>query len=342
MVNGKFRPLKRAVGAIMMTLVMLGSCKKSSIDFDASGTFEAKEIIISAETGGKLLEFLPEEGKQLDAGDSVGRVDCANLSLQKKQVEASVQALEAKTLQVQPRIKVLEEQIATQQNQVAVIQVQISNLEKEKQRIGALVKAEAAPARQLDDLEYQLNVLHKQLASAKSQVQVLQAQIKATQNTTSTQNSSVLSEQEPLRYRIAQIEDQLGRCVLVNPLQGTVLTTYVEQYEVVTPGKALYKIADMRSLVLRAYMEGDRFAALHLNQDVKVRVDDGQGGHREYTGKVMWIADEAEFTPKTIQTRDERANLVYALKVLVPNDGYLKLGMFAEVFFNAAQHDQSK
>lgn len=342
MVNRKFRPINHAVLALISVLLVLASCNKSAIDFDASGTFEAKEIIISAEAGGKLLDFLAEEGSQLSAGDSIGRVDCANLSLQKQQVEASVDALQAKTMNVLPQINVLEEQINTQQNQVAVIQTQISNLEKEKIRIGTLVKAEAAPTRQLDELDYQLNVLQKQLASAKSQIQVLQAQIKATRNTTSTQNSGVLSEQEPLKYRIAQIEDQLGRCVLVNPVSGTVLTTYVEQYEVVNPGKALYKIADMRTLMLRAYMEGDRYALLKLNQSVTVRVDDGQGGRREYTGKVVWIADEAEFTPKTIQTRDERANLVYALKVQVPNDGFLKLGMFGEVVFNVGQDDQSK
>lgn len=341
MVDWKFRSITTCT-LLLGLLIYLTGCGKQGLDFDASGTFEAKETIISAETAGKLLQFIPAEGTELAAGDTVGQVDCGQLALQKAQVEASIQALQAKTLNVQPQINVLEEQIRTQQNQVAVVQTQIHNLEKEKTRLANLVKAEAAPAKQLDEVDYQLNVLSKQLASAKSQIQVLEAQIKATRNTTATQNNSVLSEQEPFRLRIAQIDDQINRCVLINPVSGTVLTTFVEQYEMVNPGKALYKIADLRELILRAYVEGALYADLKLNQTVTVRVDTGEDGSRTYTGRIIWIADEAEFTPKTIQTRDERSNLVYALKILVPNDGFLKLGMFGEVIFNTPEHDPAK
>jgi HlyD family secretion protein len=156
-------------------------------------------------------------------------------------------------------------------------------------------------------------------------------------NLVGTQNRSVLSEAQPLQKRVAQLEDQVRRGSVENPLSGTVLTTYVHQGELATPGKPLYKIADLSTLTLRAYISGEQLPQVRLGQQVQVRVDDGASSYKNYTGRIAWVSDKAEFTPKTIQTKEERANLVYATKILVKNDGYLKIGMYGEVIFQPAQ-----
>jgi HlyD family secretion protein len=299
-------------------LLALG-CKNRNDLHDASGVFEADEVIVSSEVGGKILMFKPDEGTRLSAGDSVVVIDATNIRLQKEQVEASIDALTDKTTDVGPQVQLLKDQLAVQETQMA-------NLERERQRFEKLVKADAATGKQLDDIISQIDQLRKQM-------NVTRQQIKVQLTITGTQNRGVLSEKEPLGKRVAQLDDQLKRSVVINPVNGTVLTKYAEAGEVTSPGKALYKVADLDILRLKAYLTGDQLATVKLGQTVTVAVDDGKGSFRNYESKLTWISDKAEFTPKTIQTKEERANLVYAVKIDVKNDGFLKIGMYGEVKF---------
>jgi HlyD family secretion protein len=304
------------ITAIMLLAV---SCKNGGSDHDASGVFEADEVIISSEVSGKILRFDAEEGAILQKGDTAVIIDATPIQLQKEQVEASIQTLPEKTTDVGLQVKLLEDQYKVQA-------VQLANLEKERVRFEKLVKADAATGKQLDDIVGQIDQLTQQM-------KVTQQQIKVQRNVSGTQNRAILSERSPLQKRVAQLDDQIQRTAVLQPASGTILTKYAQRGEVTAPGKALYKLADLRVLRLRAYVTGDQLAGLKLGQQVKVRVDDGKGGYRPYAGKITWVADKAEFTPKTIQTKDERANLVYAVKVDVVNDGYLKLGMYGELKF---------
>jgi HlyD family secretion protein len=183
----------------------------------------------------------------------------------------------------------------------------------------------------LDDISGQIDVLKKQIEAAKSQVNVLERQISAQNSIVNIQNRGILSEKKPLEKRAKQLDDQIARTRITNPMQGTVLTKYAEQGEITTIGKAIYKLADMSKMTLRAYIQGSQLGQFKINQKVKIRIDDGKDKYRNMEGTVTWISEKAEFTPKTIQTKDERANLVYAIKISVPNDGYLKIGMYGEV-----------
>lgn len=303
--------------ALSSWLVM--ACNKGNVDFDASGTFEANEVIVSAETAGKILDFSAEEGTKLEKNQVSVIIDPTNLQLQSEQVEASINALGEKTSDLTPYIRTLEQQIEIQKTQV-------SALERERARFVNLLKEDATTGKQLDDVETQLKVAREQLALAQRQLD----QQKATIN---TQNRSVLSEQTPLSKKKAQIDDQLRRTKVLNPVTGTVLTSYAEAGEVTAPGKALYKIADLSTLDLRAYISGDQFSQVKIGQTVKVFIDNGKKEYKEMQGLVTWISDKAEFTPKTIQTKDERAHLVYAIKIRVKNDGSVKVGMYGEVKF---------
>jgi HlyD family secretion protein len=303
---------------IIIIPALLAGCKTNQAS-DASGTFEADEVIVSSEVPGKILSLNIEEGSILKKDSIVGVIDSIPLALQKAQVEATIGALQDKTMNVQPAIKLLRDQIAVQR-------AQLSNALNEKARTERLIKADAATTKQLDDLNTQIDVLQKQIA-------VNEQQIKVQETTTGTQNSSVLSESKPLRKSVAQIEDQLKRANITNPINGTVLTKYAMAGEVTSAGKALYKIADLSVITLRAYITGNQLAEIKLNQQVKVLVDSSDGKYKEYAGVITWISDKAEFTPKTIQTKDERANLVYAIKIHVKNDGYMKIGMYGEVKF---------
>jgi len=195
------------------------------------------------------------------------------------------------------------------------------------------VAADAVPAKQLDDISGQVNVLKEKIVAGKTQLNVLQSQISAQRKLVAIQNRGILSEKGPMEKRVALIEDQLSKTSINNPVAGTVLTKYAQRNEFTATGKALYKIADLSMMKLRAYITGNQLAQVKLNQAVKIKVDDGNGGYKELAGTINWISDKAEFTPKTIQTKEERANLVYAIKIKVKNDGYLKIGMYGEVVF---------
>lgn len=311
--------MKQIVFIAFLAISMLTACKNGNGNADASGTFEANEVIVSAESSGKLTSFTVEEGQLIAKDSVVGTVDATNISLQKEQVESSIQALGEKTVDVSPQVKLLEDQLAVQQSQ-------LNNLLHEQGRIQNLLKQDAATGKQLDDINAQVDV-------AKRSMNVTRQQIQVQQNNVATQNRSILSEGKPLQKRVAQLEDQLRKTTIMNPVAGTVLTKYAEQGEITSTGKALYKIADLSTITLRAYITGTQLSQVKLGQTVKVLVDDGAKKYKEYTGAISWVSDKAEFTPKTIQTKDERANLVYATKIKVKNDGYLKIGMYGEVKF---------
>ena len=298
---------------------LLAGCGPNNNTSDAEGTFEADEVIVSAEVPGKIMSLNLDEGSVLKKDSVVGEIDSIPLQLQKAQIEASISALHQKTMDVAPQVKLLQDQIAVQKTQLA-------NAIMERDRTERLIKADAATTKQLDDWNNQIDVLKKQMA-------VNEQQIKVQETSTGTQNSSVLSESKPLRQSVAQIEDQLKRANIKNPVSGTVLTKYAMAGEETAAGKALYKIADLSVITLRVYITGTQVAQVKLGQKVKVLVDSTATTYRTYPGIVTFISDKAEFTPKTIQTKDERANLVYAIKIHVKNDGYLKIGMYGEVKF---------
>jgi HlyD family secretion protein len=301
----------------LLLLVLVQACGNKKEIFDASGSFEADEVVVSSELGGQLILLKVEEGDTLNKGQIVGVVDSANLTLQKEQVKATIASLSEKTNNVQPQIELLQKQLQVQESQ-------LTNLLHEKERTERLIKADAATGKQLDDINSQIDVLHKQM-------QVTRQQIDVQRNNAGTQNRSILSEAGPLQKQAAQVQQQISKTRIVNPINGTVITKYAQQGEITTPGKALYKIADLSYLNLRAYVTGAQLSQIKLGQQVKVLIDDGAKKYRSYTGTITWISNKAEFTPKTIQTKEERANLVYATKIKVKNDGYLKLGMYGEV-----------
>jgi HlyD family secretion protein len=274
-------------------------------------------VIVSAELTGKLLSFDVREGDSIAKDKSVGTIDAENLSLQKDQVKASIEALREKTSDLSPQVKLLQDQLAVQQSQ-------LDRLTREKQRTENLLKQDAATGKQLDDLNAEIDMVKKQML-------VTQQQINVQRSNVGTQNRSILSEGKPLEKRVAQLDDQLKRASITNPINGTVITKYAEAGEMTAAGKALYKIADLSTMTLRAYISGTQLSQVKLNQAVKVLIDNGANAYREYPGVITWISDKAEFTPKTIQTKEERANLVYAVKIRVKNDGFIKIGMYGEV-----------
>jgi HlyD family secretion protein len=300
-----------------LTAIILFSCNNNENQFDASGSFEADEVIVSAQLSGQLLAFNVNEGDTLSKGTIVGNIDSITVLLQKQQVQATIQALHEKTTDVQPQIKLLKDQLAVQQTQ-------LNNLLKDQQRFESMLKDGAVTQRQVDEITTQVDATKKQML-------VTQQQINVQLSNTGTQNRSILSEKNPLQKQADQLSEQLSKANIINPVNGTVLTKYAEAGEVTTTGKALYKIADISYLNLRAYITGTQLSTIKLNQAVKVLIDSGANHYHEYPGTIIWISDKAEFTPKTIQTKDERANLVYAIKIKVKNDGYLKIGMYGEV-----------
>lgn len=310
---------KFVITLISLTAVLFAACNNNGQKFDASGTFEVDEVIVSAEQTGKILSFNVFEGQTIPKENVVGIIDAENLSLQKEQIQASIQALHEKTSDVKPQIQLLQDQLAVQQSQ-------LNNLIQERTRVENLYKQDAATKKQVDDMNSQVEVMQ-------GQMNVTRQQINVQRTNTSTQNRSVLSEKQPLEKRAAQLSEQISKAQIINPIGGTVITKYAEAGEVTAAGKALYKIANLDTLTLRAYITGTQLPQIKLNQPVKVMIDSGAKAYREYPGTITWIADKAEFTPKTIQTKEERANLVYAIKVRVKNDGYLKIGMYGEVLF---------
>ena len=319
-----------------LALITLPSCFNKNKSFDATGTFEATEIIVSAEANGKILKFDPEEGALLKAGQEVVFIDPSNLELQKVQAQSSIQAINQKQNDPRPQIQVLQRQLQSAEAQIATLQAQMAVLSKEQKRIQAMYNAEAATGQNLDDFNGKVDILSKQIAAAQEQKSVINAQIQAAKETVSIQNKGITSEIDPMKKKIAILDDQLQKTTAVNPIDGNMITKYANAGELVAMGKPLYKLANMDEMTLRAYVTGDQLPTIKTNDKVQVYIDDADGKYKQYEGTITWISPEAEFTPKTIQTKNERSNLVYAIKIKVKNDGYLKIGMYGEVTFEKA------
>lgn len=283
----------------------LAACGDKEVEYDASGIFETTEIIVSAQTAGELTALTVEEGRTVEAGEKLGCVDTVQLALKKRQLSASLTATDSKRLD--------------RKRQVAALRQQIDNLQREKARFSELLKADAATEKQVDELDYQIAILQRQLEATEEQI--------------NSSNSSLDGQSSGIEAQLAQVEDQIRKSVAASPIKGTILAKYAEPGEYVVPGKPLFKVADISRMKLRAYLTADQLTTLKIGQKVTVYADQGKTDRKAYEGTVVWIADEAEFTPKTIQTREERANLVYAVKIAVSNDGLIKRGMYGDVKF---------
>jgi HlyD family secretion protein len=320
--------MQKIIFGFFVLSLKIFSCADKKNPYDATGVFEADEIIVSAETTGKILQLNVREGDVLKKGVSVGLIDAAGIDLQKAQLQASMDALYQKQNESSPQVDMLQQQIQQQQQNVLPMKEQLRVAQIEQKRFANLVKNDAVPAKQLDDINGQIAVLQQQIVAAESQIQLFNQQIKSYKQQVDLQNRGVLSEKKPLEKRVAQLDDVLKRSAITNPIDGTVLTKYLSENEMAVVGKPIYKIAQTQSLTLRAYITGNQLTQVKVNQSVRVHA-----GTKDTTGVITWIASKAEFTPKTIQTVDERANLVYAVKVAVPNDGFLKMGMYGDIKF---------
>lgn len=281
------------------------SCTSDKDQSDASGTFEAIETIISAEASGKIKQLDLLEGQVLEAGQRLGYIDSTQLHLSKLQLMQSRKAV----LSGRPDVE----------TQLEALKKELTSAVEDQRRFENLVKEGVATKKQLDDVN--------------TRVAVIKSKIDAQESSLNTSSTTLTEQGNTIEIQLAQLNDQLQKCVITNPVKGTVLAKYAEPNEMTVPGRPIYKIADLSSVVLRAYITGDQLAKIKIDQKVTVLTDDGNGGFKQVQGIITWISDKAEFTPKTIQTKEERANLVYAIKINVANDGSLKLGMYGEVKF---------
>ena len=293
--------------ATSVALMSLAACGDSMPEYDATGTYEATEVIVSAEGNGKLLSFIVDEGYALKAGETVGQIDTMQLFFSRRATLERAQSTVANMVDIQAQIAATRQQIAKQ--------------EFERARFEKLLSMNAARRKQLEDIE--------------SQIEVLQRQLKAQQLTFQNNNKSLTMQETALLTQVAQLDDQLAKCRIASPIDGVVLNKYAEEGELAAFGKALFKVADTKHLFLRAYVTSDQLASVRMGDQVTCYADFGEQ-QRTYEGTVTWISDKAEFTPKGVMTQEERANLVYAVKIAVENDGYIKIGMYGEVKFAQA------
>ncbi len=299
-------PLGGWGAGLLLFFILLFSCKSKDNNYDASGYFEAVETIVSAQANGQILSLNVNEGQELAVGQQVGQIDSTQIYLTLQQVQSQRGAVLSRKPDIGSQTAVLKEQITTAKRELA--------------RIERLAAGNAATQKQVDD--------------AHSAVSVLQRQLDAQQTSLSNTSSSINKEGNPLEVQMSLLKDQLNKTHIINPINGTVLVKYVEQNEMASMGKPLYKIADLSEIILRAYITNAQLANLKLGQKVTVLVDKGKDKNAEYHGNIEWISSKAEFTPKTIQTKDERSNEVYAIKIRVKNDGFLKIGMYGDVSFS--------
>lgn len=328
-------------------ILMVASCGKDKQDYDATGTFEATEITVSAESAGQLKTFNISEGQVLNNGVTVGQIDARQLTLKRNQLATNNEQLAATHGQLDANKRQLaanKQATSSRQldlkKQVAAIRQQIVNQQRERQRFTELLKDGAVARKQVDDIDYQLQVLKKQLAATEEQIASQNAAL-ADQNKGITaqmegidaQQAVVDAQQAGVRSQQAQIDDQIAHTFIKSPITGTVLEKYAEAGEFVAVGKPLFKVANMKRMFIRAYITSAQLKNIKLGQKVKVMADYGKGQKKTYNGVITWISSRSEFTPKTIVTDDERADLVYAIKIQFQNDGYVKIGMYGEVKF---------
>lgn len=286
---------------IALAFLAFGACKNGEKKSDAYGNFEAVETIVSSEVAGKLLKMEVRQGDQLEPGREIALIDTTELSLRKLQTEAQLTASDTKKQNVTAQINVLKEQK--------------KNVQTTQQRIAKMFADKAATQQQMDDINGQVNVIDKQISA------------------TNTQFNLIGSEMEVVKRQLDLLNEQLAKCRIVSPAKGTVLETYLETGELATPGKPILKMADLSNLELKVYVSGAQLSSVKLGSSVKVLIDAGAKEMTGLSGKISWISSESEFTPKIIQTKEERVKLMYAVKIVVPNDGSLKIGMPGEVVF---------
>lgn len=291
-----------AAGALLAAMAFAG-CGRGNADFDACGQVDATKVTVSAESNGKLLSLTAEEGDKLVEGDLTGVIDSAQVFLQKEELISRKEGALTRLVDIPVQMKSFEEQLASHENDL--------------RRFRALLESDAGTRKQVEDME--------------AQIAILKGQIDAQKLSYRNANSGIRNEVDTYDVQIAKANDQLAKCRVVSPITGTVLTKYAEAGEFVTAGKPLYEVADLDDVYVRAYFSTSQLAGLKLGDKVTVIPDDGTSSPRTYDGTVRWISSDAEFTPKNIQTKDERADLVYAVKVAVKNDGCLRLGMYAYV-----------
>ena len=286
---------------VIIVLVAFSSCKNNNNLSDAYGNFEAVQVTVSAESAGKIHYLNVEEGSQPDSGIIVALIDTTDLYLKKLQLQSQKKAVSVKKSSVV--------------SQINVQQQQKTNLLVEKNRVAKLIADKAATPKQLDDINGAIDLVDMQIASIQ------------------TQNAGIIEEMEVIDRQIAQVNESIQKCYVRNPLKGTVLSKYAETGEIASPGRALYKIADLSVMELKVYVSGTQLPGVKQDQQVEVLIDADKKTNRKLSGVVSWISPKAEFTPKIIQTKEERVNLVYGVKIRVPNDGSLKIAMPAEVNF---------
>lgn len=285
-----------------VAVACLTACSEKN-DFDATGTFEAVDVIVSSEATGKIVSFEITEGKTVRCGEVVAVVDSMQLHLQRCQLKAQQEALLSSRPDIQKQVQSLREQIAKQQN--------------EQKRVENMLRDGAATTKQLDDIE--------------AQIRILEGQLTATLSTLNSNNATIDNNVEALEAQIALLDDRIEKCKIVSPIDGTVLLKYAEAGELATIGKPMLKIANLNNIYLRAYFTSDQLADVVLGDTVKVTADFGGDEQIDYQGRIAWISEESEFTPKSIQTKNSRANLVYAVKIYVENDGRIKVGHYGKI-----------
>lgn len=276
------------------------SCNANMGEYDAEGYFETTEVTVSAEANGRILDFGVQEGAAVEAGEQLGCIDTVQLYLTRMQLVKTSESVLSNRPDIDAQLKAMYEQLKT--------------LEKEESRLSSLLADGAATRKQMDDLQ--------------SQISVLKLRIDAQESALENSVSSLDAQNSGIEMQIAQVDDQLSKCRIKSPVSGTVLTKYAEAGEFASVGKPLFKVADLDHVFLRAYVTSAQLSELSLGRKVRVYSDYGRGYSKEYAGTVSWISDRSEFTPKNIQTEDERKNLVYAVKIAVENDGFIKLGMY--------------
>lgn len=290
---------------ILILLPALFACKDSKGEYDASGRFEATELIISSEANGKVMELWAEEGDRIESGSVLGYIDTIQLSLQKRRLLVGNQAVRARRADVS--------------KQIAVLKQQITNLEVERERAQKLVKADAGNRKTLEDIEAQIHTLQRQIEAQRSALE--------------SGNLSADKEGAAIEIQVAQTEDLIRKSLIVAPISGIISVKYVNRGEFRGVGQPLLKLADLDNLILRAYVSAKDLSGIKVGDEAAVFTGFDDETKKEYAGVVSWISQEAEFTPKNIQSREQRSNLVYAVKISVKNDGYIKMGMYGDVKF---------
>ena len=291
----------KGIGYAMCLLAM--GCSDKQSEYDASGMFEVEEVVVSSEISGRLVKFDVEEGAQLKAGETVGLIDTMQLHWLKEQAKQAIRAIDSRIPDVDM--------------QLAAYRQQLEKGEAEQKRVERLLAGGAATQKQYDDV--------------KNEVAVGRSMLEAQTNQLEAMVSGAKEEMTVYDLKIKQVEDQIRRCVITNPIDGTVLAKYIEEDELAAPVKALYKIGDLNNMYLRIYLEVTQMDSLRVGSPVEVYVGSIEDNKRKYEGRVVWISPEAEFVPTAVQTQNERENLVYAVKVHVKNDGLLRVGMYADV-----------